>query len=279
MRAGLWVLVGVGGIGGVVGLVDADSSPASRQDMPASATGVPADVAGFAQLAVGEWLGTGHPTIPGPPELFLDPGQVDDTATDDGFIGRQLTVVSSRVIEPGYWAVTVAASVDEAMVGGGWQPVGTWFLEVGVVRDQEARLSVVSEPAIVAQPAPIANPPGIAGPPLGSPNSEDEELISTAEGFLRALLAGGGDISRYLAPGTRIAAVSPAPFTDVRIDQAAVTAGHHVTRVRASVVATTDDDGEVAISYELTLAERAGRWEVTGMSGAPTLSDPEAGGT
>src|SRR5690606_10044668 len=51
-----------------------------------------------------------------------------------------------------YWAVTVAAAVDELGGDRRWHDAGTWYVEVGVVRDADGALVAASEPALVPAP-------------------------------------------------------------------------------------------------------------------------------
>jgi Conjugative transposon protein TcpC len=174
--------------------------------------------------------------------------------------------------------VTVAAPVDE-WAEGAWQSAGTWYLEVGVARTGEG-LVAVSEPAIVPAPAEPRDAPDVEGGGLSSPSQDDEDMATTVEGFLRALMAGNGDVSRYLAPGVEILPVTPAPFSDVSLRQWAITdTGEGQVRVRLSARATSAAGVPRTVSYELGLAERAGRWEVTSLSGAPTIEAEEADDT
>jgi len=71
-RVGLWSLVTVGFLGGVVGLLRPSPSvpPATAQD-PADAVAGP-DVAGFAELAVGAWLEAGAGEAESVSGLFLE---------------------------------------------------------------------------------------------------------------------------------------------------------------------------------------------------------------
>jgi hypothetical protein len=273
----LWGLVAAGGVGGVGGLLLAgaagDVSPVGRTS---AGQGVPVDVAGYAQLSVGTWLGAGPDEEAGVNDLFaVDPEVRPGQAA--AHRAHELAVVATRQIDPGrYWAVTVAAAVDERASDGRWAPVGTWYLEVGVARDGRGRLTAVGEPAVVPAPRPSGVPPVAAGPRLDSPGTEDDAAIATVDGYLRALLTGDGDVSRYLAPRAEIAAVSPPPFADVRVDRIAVTAQEDDTaRLRVAVEATSTSGAARSLGYELTLTARDDRWEIAAMSGAPALRPVE----
>lgn len=270
-RAGLWALVALGALGGLAGLLRPSTQVVESADDGAAADVTPPEVAGFGELAVTTWIqaeGEGA-------EAAIDPLFVIDPAADAGSAGRRrvngdATAIATREVSDEYWAVTVAAPVDE-YADGAWQPVGTWYLEIGVARTGEG-LVAVSEPAIVPAPAEPDGAPEPAGDGLGVPSQDEEDMATTVDGFLNALMAGNGDVSRYLAPGVEILPVTPAPFAEVRLRRWDVEeAGDGAVRVRLSADATSAAGVPRTVSYELGLAERAGRWEVTTLSGAPTI--------
>ncbi len=84
--------------------------------------------------------------------------------------------------------------------------------------------------------------------------------------FFGALLAGEGGLDRYLAPGARLQAADPAPFTRVELksmELRALNAAEDACRAR-SVVAGTDAGGRTKwCQYVLELTRRQGCWEVT----------------
>ncbi|MDT7847483.1 hypothetical protein [Streptomyces justiciae] len=95
--------------------------------------------------------------------------------------------------------------------------------------------------------------------------------------FLAAYLTGAGEVDRYLAPGVRPTAVSPAPFTAVTVRQISAieeaAAGNEVpgdgTRVHIRATAAAQDTtGRWPLAYELTLTARSGRWEVAALTSA-----------
>lgn len=275
-RVGLWALVALGAIGGLVGLLRPTTETAAPSDDGAAGDVTPPEVAGFGELAVTTWIeaeGDGA-------EAQLDALFAVNPPSSAGDAGRRRVngdaiAIGTREVSDEYWAVTVVAPVDE-LVQGAWEPVGNWYVEVGIARTGDG-LVAVSEPAIVPAPGEPNDAPEPAGEGLGVPAEEDEEMATTVEGFLSALLAGDGDVSRYLAPDTVILPVTPAPFRDVTLGRWAVTdTGDDTVRVRLSAQATSPAGGPRTVSYELGLAERAGRWEVTSLSGAPTIDPDES---
>ncbi|HEY8527838.1 MAG TPA: conjugal transfer protein [Acidimicrobiales bacterium] len=286
-RIGLWCLVALGAIGGLVGLLRPAARPAVESAASSAEETVPPEMSGFAELAVTTWLEAS--------------GDEDDAAVESLFAANPSTAVGdsgrrrvtatytvgARPVDDGdasgggdegrdYWAVTVAAAVDELGGDRRWHDAGTWYVEVGVVRDADGALVAASEPALVPAPRRPADEPRPAGGGLGVPSSDDEELATTVEGFLAALVAGDGDVSRYLSPDYEIDPVTPAPFEQITLQRWSVTELAD-DRVRVRLVARGTSAAGVprTVSYELELEERAGRWEVTALSGAPTLHDDE----
>lgn len=277
-RVGLWALVGLGAVGGLVGLLRPAEQPAAQDASGSENTALPPEMAGFAELAVTTWLeASSDEDDEAVAALFLadpstaagDSGQrrVGDTAT-----------VAARPVGDDYWAVTVAAAVSERGSDEQWRPAGTWYLEIGVLADEAGALAAVAEPSVVPAPTSPEDPPRVAGGGMGVPSNDDEEMASTVEGFLAALVAGDGDVSRYLAPDVEIVPVTPAPFQEVTLLRWSVTELTD-TEVRVRLAARGTSPGGVprTLSYELGLAERAGRWEVVSLAGAPTLEEEGTG--
>jgi pyruvate/2-oxoglutarate dehydrogenase complex dihydrolipoamide acyltransferase (E2) component len=129
--------------------------------------------------------------------------------------------------------------------------------------------TVTGAPGVVAGPARAEVPTSSYGVLV------PEGDLSLAVGqFLAAYLTGAGEVDRYLAPGVKLTAVSPAPYTAVAVQQvsaaeqaaaaAQVPADGTTVRVLASVEAR-DTAGRWPLGYELTLKARSGRWEVAAM--------------
>jgi hypothetical protein len=274
-RVGLWALVVLGAVGGLFGLLRPTTQTVAPTDDGGSADVAPPEVAGFGEVAVTTWVESGEEGG----EEALDPLFSVDPSASSGDVGRRrvngdATAVGVREVGDDYWAVTVVAPVDE-YADGKWQPAGNWYMEVGVART-DGGLVAISEPAIVPAPEQAADSPEPAGEGLGVPSQDDEEMATTVEGFLSALLAGNGDVSRYLAPDVEMTAVTPAPFREVTLQRWAVTdTGDGTVRVRLSARAMSPAGNPRTVSYEIGLAERAGRWEVTSLSGAPTIESDD----
>jgi Conjugative transposon protein TcpC len=273
-RVGLWALVGLGAFGGLAGLLRPTAGSASRSADAAETASVPPEMAGYAELAVTTWLeASGDEDDAAVESMFaIDP------STAAGDTGRrrasETSTIGARRVGDDYWAITVAAAVDELGSDRRWRPVGTWYVEVGVMADDEGALVAAGEPALVPAPSEPEDVPRPAGGGLNVPSRDDEEMASTVEGFLSALVADDGDVSRYLAPDVEIAPVTPAPFEQVSLLRWSVTELEDgEARVRLSARATSAGGVPRTLSYELGLSERAGRWEVRSLSGAPTFDE------
>ncbi len=210
---------------------------------------------GRAEIAVREWLTTG--------ELHPSTEPTDDLDQTPRMSVLWASAVSGRAVERNYWAVTVAAEVrapeDETTV--------RWLLEVGVLRSEGAA-TVVGPPAVV--PAPPASEVALRGPEATP--ERDDPMTTTVASFLRSLLTGAGEVGRYMAPGSSVLPLTPAPFESVTVDDIGIVRADRATStIRVEVSAITTAEVEVSLAYELVMAERDGRWEVKTLSGAPTL--------
>jgi hypothetical protein len=268
--------------------------------------GVPAPVAGIAERAVRAWLSaTGPGDAPRLAELYVEPPvvRVEGGAT---LVPEDVTTVAGTRQMDGYWAVTVAARVvevsdqaadagadpaaapatdpaanpgtglegsDEGVAGVTGEPVdATWYIQVGIVGDDAGGLKALTTPSILpGPPGTVADGWRSSASPTGSP-TDDDPVASTVQGFLRALLADGGDPGRYLATGLRIDAADPPTFESVEVTTISVDdLGDGQTRALAQIEGRTSSGLVVTSSYEVILAERTDRLEITGFSGAPTL--------
>lgn len=211
----------------------------------------PARVTGFAEWAVRRWADAGaSPGALAPPSGREPAEPLAITATHP---------VATRQLRPRYWAVTLGVEAGPGP--------SLWFVEIGVL-DTDTGLVAAGLPAVVPSPlrADAAVP---VGRTLKVPAADDPIAVTT-QAFLDALLAGRGDVSRYLAPGARMEPVAPT-FDSVRVlrtAEVAATAGRYVVRLEALALAA---GVELRLGYELTLEQRADRWEVRRLSGAPTL--------
>lgn len=265
-RAGLWSMVGIGALGGVAGLARPAGRPVA-QPQAAVSPAVTSDVTGFAEHAVRLWLTSTAESDAPLRAVFIDPPEpLDIEYRTDRAIA--VTAIAAHSVDDDYWAVTVAAEIASGAPG------DVWYFELGVVRAGDT-FAAAGPPALV--PAPRSETEVLPAPAALEPPDATDAITATLDGFFRALLAGRGDIARYLAPGTSIAAVSPPPFVESTIaGQATTDLGTTRARVRAEVRGTAAGDAAWVVAYEVRLALREGRWEVTALSGAPTLDGTPA---
>lgn len=279
----LWTLL-IGAVAlGVLGLANLGgrrAAPAAAA--PAAPPVVAAPPGGCAELLVSAWL-AGDATTLG----ALVSADVPRLPARQRAATRTYTV-SAQADPAGTagWAYVIGADVVTLDKQGRSTGAGVQFFAVTLTRPAGAATggtcagwAAPTLPAQVAGLAPAGRQDlayGRALPVTGQP------IPDTLNPFFTALLAGGPEIERYLAPGTTIAAVTPAPYTAVRLERlsalkdAEVGTGQTLpadgTRVRllATVAAKVGDQpGEWRLTYPLTLAVRGGRWEITAIDTTP----------
>ena len=169
------------------------------------------------------------------------------------------------------WSVTVAVTVTDQRAA-----MARRFFQVPVTvaGDTVAALTL---------PAAVAGPAVGAGAPVDYrvPVAGSGPVATTVAQFLAAYVAGSGEVNRYVSPGASITPVAPAPYTAVRvtslyceqdIDTGAVPVDGAQLRVLATGQGTVTDTQSSTLMYALTLASRAGRWEVFAIDPAPVLA-------
>jgi len=135
-------------------------------------------------------------------------------------------------------------------------------------------------------PAPVPAPAPPARAPLAyrSPAPDQRPASTASAEFLAALLTGTGDVDRYVTPGTRVQAITPAPYAQVRLQRVQVDADPadlpdvpgNGDQLHALVTAeATSAAGQaLSVQYALTLTAREGRWEVQSVDPAPREAQP-----
>lgn len=281
-RVALWGAVAFGCVSGLVALT---RSPTALPPAPASdggPNGLPAPVAGTAERAVAAWLtAAGDDRQDVLADVFVEPVGVASLREEALAIG-DVTTIAGREVADGFWWVTVAVDVTEtppAAPGDGTaapdpaaeEPVTTaWYVEVGVVGDVESGLAALTTPAVL----PVAPaPPDGWRVPSGTPLQPDDDQYVTVEGFLRALLVGDGDPSRYMTPGSSVELPDAPVFVEVDITEVTVTEEPAEGRARVRVVADVATAGGVErrVAYAIEVAQREGRWEVVDLPGNPVV--------
>ena len=189
----------------------------------------------------------------------------------EGLTIRDSSVAQVEQADDGVWSVTVGVDVAEPAPGS--PPPGEGG---GAKADKKAEVSLVwvrryfQVPVLVertdtewsgpdlavtalALPAPVPGPAAAADPPdldyseTISPTSAAGQSVA---GFLTAMVAGDGEITRYLRPGTSIPAVTPAPYSAVAVT--GIKGSHEVTEDPA------DGDGTHALTtVDLNLPDGA----------------------
>ncbi|MFC8796250.1 hypothetical protein ACFT2C_00830 [Promicromonospora sp. NPDC057138] len=221
----------------------------------------------------------------------------------EGLTIRDSKVAQVEPAEDDVWSVTVGVDVAEPAPGSTPAPSGTgkageeaevplvWvrrYFQVPVLVDRtdteysgpELAVTALALPAPVPGPA-AAEPPDLDYPETISPTSAAGQ---SAAGFLAALVAGDGEISRYLRPGTSISAITPAPYSAVAVT--GIKGSHEVTEdpaddagTHALITAelTRLDGNKTTAQYVLTLRGRDGRWEVAGLEPAVRIDTTPPG--
>ncbi|MGW0136384.1 conjugal transfer protein [Streptomyces sp. NPDC003299] len=224
-----------------------------------------ADPGGYAQLFLGAWLrssASDETTTQARLAQSMAPNvDLPNPGSDAHPAPQFVTTVRTAQRGNSAWSVTVAASYADGSVR---------YYAVPVVADGAgASFAVTGAPGVVAGPARAAvpkSPYGVTVPEGG--------LSSAVGEFLAAYLTGAGQVDRYLAPGVQLAAVSPAPYTAVAVQQVSaieeaaadekVPGDGTTVHVLVSVEAR-DGAGRWPLAYELTLRARSGRWEVAAL--------------
>ncbi|WP_394426946.1 conjugal transfer protein [Streptomyces sp. SGAir0957] len=310
IRWGLWALIVLGPLLGMLAFVSvpaAGNGQAPQAPAQQPATGGQG-AAGFASLFVGAYLRAGEGDEQDLAAFYPAASQTRLEGKADRRRGEGLTVVRLRQTDVDVWSVTVAARVttpqdntsaqaaqkardraDAEPTHEGTQPDADTLhyfqvpVAVGPAGGQTTGYTALAMPAEVSAPPHIKTPPLVYGPKEPALSTDPRTKAITE--FLGAYLAGRGDLDRYLAPGTHITAIRPAPYTALSVDSLAVEGetGQAATevpadgtrqRVLVDVRATGADQLRTPLTYALTLKTRAGRWEIAALDGAPARPTP-----
>ncbi|MET8808646.1 conjugal transfer protein [Streptomyces sp. NPDC004546] len=264
-RVAVWTVIAAGPIALCVAVASTPTTvaaaPAAKPTAVRTATSSTAP-GGYAQVFVGAWLRSNandETSAQARLAQSMAPNvELPDPAADAQSAPQSVTAVRSAQRADGAWSVTVAAQYANGSVR---------YYTVPVASDSTgSSFTVTGAPGVVAGPARA----GVAKSSYSVTVSEGD-LSSAIGQFLAAYLTGAGEVSRYLAPGVKLTAVSPAPYTAVAVQQVSaaeeaaaaeqVPADGTTVRVLAAVEAR-DATGRWPLAYELTLKARSGRWEV-----------------
>ena len=223
----------------------------------------------------------------------------------EGLTIRDSSVAQVEQADDGVWSVTVGVDVAEPAPGSSPPPGGAeadkqaevplvWvrrYFQVPVLVDRtdtkwsgaDLAVTALALPAPVPGPAAAADPPGLDYPETISPTSAAGQSVA---GFLAAMVAGDGEITRYLRPGTSISAIAPAPYAAVAVT--GIKGSHEVaedpaddagTHALTTVELERLDGEKTTAQYVLTLVARDGRWEVAGVEPAVRIDTTPTGTT
>ena len=294
LRWGLWLLLLAGPLLGLAAFL----RPAPAAGVVASASKTSSVVvrdtagpAGFAQLYVAAYVEAGKGSEASLAPYYPLMRDISLEAKAGAQHADRLAVVRVRQVASGYWSVTVAARVTSAGKSstGSAQELGRdEATSVPVLRYFQVPVETAGGGYVAsALPAEVAAPDTSGKAPqldYGTPVPADthDAAVAAVGEFLSAYLTGGGELDRYLSPGTDLTAVSPAPYTKVTLTQLAEKGGDFTANAPAAEgarrdllvdVAVTGADGQVRpLSYALALKARAGRWEIAALNAAPSLN-------
>ncbi|MER6273915.1 conjugal transfer protein [Streptomyces sp. NPDC001797] len=267
-RVAVWTVIAAGPIALCVAVASTPTTVAAAPAAKPTAvrTATPStDPGGYAQVFVGAWLRSNandETTAQARLAQSMAPNvELPDAAADAQSAPQSVTAVRSAQRADGAWSVTVAAQYPNGSVR---------YYAVPVAADRAgSSFTVTGAPGVVAGPARDEVPKSSYAVTV-----PEGDLSSAVGEFLGAYLTGAGEVDRYLAPGLRLTAVSPAPYTAVAVQEVSaveeaaaaeqVPADGTTVRVLASVEAR-DATGRWPLAYELTLKARSGRWEVAAL--------------
>ncbi|MFD9517931.1 conjugal transfer protein [Streptomyces sp. NPDC059979] len=275
------------------------AAPAPKAAPSAQPAGGGQGAAGFATLFVAAYLSAGHGDESKLAAYYPPAGNLQLEGVSGQRRGEQLTVVRLRQTDESVWSVTVAARVvgpkpsatPSTQPGDAPSPAadGVRYFQVPMATAPggggAAAYTALALPAEVARPERAKAPELVYG--AMRPALPSDPRTQAVTSFLSAYLTrGGAELDRYLAPGTRLAAPTPAPYSGIAVDQIAVegeTGGEPVVsvsvpgdgtalRLLVALRATGQDGVRAPLTYALTLKARAGRWEIASLDGAPAIA-------
>lgn len=268
------VLAAIGGIGqllswtgDLIGLAGDATSTTSALDNPGADD--TARVTDFAANYVTTYLGSAQGQ-----EAALTPfysGSVELPKTPMDATDPQLFSVRA---EPGpaanlqVWSVVISVAQRQSTDSSKRSRV---YYQVGVSVVDNSRLRAITLPTIVPGPRPGLD----ISLNYDTTVANDDPAAVAIAGFLRALLAGGPDISRYIARGYSAQPMTPPPFQSVTVTDIhaqAPSTKDGVTQVRMlATVAGSRSKGVVQMQYPMLLTESDRQWQIAGIEIFPAL--------
>jgi len=274
----LWLFVISGPVAAVFVATQVTSLSEQVDLLDIGAVEIPPDTTGaegVAELYIAAYLTAGEDSTT---DLYPLLDRASPDRVEAGSLSATRTVsLGAEQVEPGYYAVTVAAEVVAIDTDGEGRPVrvpvGTRFYSVGVV-ETTTGWAITGLPSLA--PAPV----GAIAPELlidgrGGLDAAPglEQMLSR---FLAAFLAGDGELTRYTSPSSPIRAIQPPPFGTAEIlEVGKVETSDGVTQVAVVVRATDSARRAQILEYALVVELRDGRWEVSRLLAAPPLATSE----
>ncbi|GAA5079192.1 conjugal transfer protein [Streptomyces similanensis] len=273
-RLALWTVIAAGPVALTVAVASGPTTVEAATPSRPTAVRIAAaaDPGGYAQLFLSAWLRSSAGDAASAQARLVQsmaPGvDLPDLAAGAQSRPVSVTAVRSAQREGGAWSVTVAAQWADGTV--------RYYAVPMAVGALGGSFTVTGEPGVVAGPARVS----VSKSPYGVTVSEGD-LSSAVGEFLAAYLTGAGEVGRYLAPGVRLTAVSPAPYTAVSVVGVSAVegsaAGQEVPADGAAArvlvqVEAQDAGGRWPLAYELTLKARSGRWEVAALQSGNALA-------
>lgn len=276
------VLAAIGGVGQIVSGASAvgrmlfgDTGAASTLDT--TATDTAAGVTDFAQSFVMDYLVAAKC-----PDNNQDCPSADLSAYYTGSLELPETKVDaidpqvySVLAEPGpipnlqLWSVVISVAQRSSADSLVRRRV---YYQVNVTVLDGTRRRATTPPAVVPGPAPGVD----VSLDYETVVSESDPAVTAITGFLRAMLAGGPDMSRYVSAGYPAKAITPPLFQSLTVSSvksqapAATPSGTTEVRMLADIKATRAFS-TVSMQYPLRLIVTDGRWEVAGIEIFPAL--------
>ncbi|MFC9486664.1 conjugal transfer protein [Streptomyces hydrogenans] len=294
LRRSAWVLLLAGPVLGAWALLAGPEVVRAEvsSERPAAVAVDSSGPGGFAELFVTAYLEAEEGRAGDVLAAFM-PGAGPATLSGGGGgqVVEQAAAVRVRAVSAGYWAVTVAARVRPAEPAAkpdraeAEAAVGLRYFRVPVRSGASGELTAVALPAEVGA-LPAGQAPELGYGQSAEPNAADPG-VRTLQGFFTSYLAGGGEVDRYMPPGSRLTPITPAPYASASVGRvaeygtnapgAAFPEGAPIpdgTRRRLLVDVTAADRAGVErpLTYAVALKARDGRWEVEAVEAAPLLA-------
>ncbi|MET9913880.1 conjugal transfer protein [Streptomyces sp. NPDC006476] len=276
-RLAVWAVIAAGPVALAVTVASTPTTvEAAPSDKPTAARTevAPVDPGGYAQLFVSAWLRSSADEATSAQARLaqsMAPGvELPQPTADAPPAPRSVSVLRTAQRAGGAWSVTVAAQYADGSI--------RYYVVPVVANGTGTSFAVTGAPGVVAGPVRAAVPKSRYDVTVA-----EGDLPSAVGEFLAVYLTGAGDVDRYLAPGVKLAPVSPAPYSAISVQQvSAVEETAAAARVPAdgtqvhvlALVEARDAVGRWPLAYELTLTARSGRWDIAALdSGAAQGGD------